>query len=621
MTLRKKILVGYLAIVVILAVMVAWAVTDFKLLGGATEEILRENYHSIVAADAMIKHLERQDSATLLLLVEGREAAQVQFHDNQSEFLRWLARAEDNITIAGEKEVVEEIDAAYSKYLMAYAEVTGANSENAGAQQLYRDELLPLFEQVRDACTRLRTMNHETMVAESAKTKLMSKASLSRIAWLAGITIGVGALLSLLLAELLTHPLQEMMLATSMIAAGRYDVSIQADTKDELGELARRFKTMSAKLKGFHDLNVGRLMEERKRLEAVLRSIADGVVVMDDRLRVVLLNPAASAIFGVWPDDVKGRPVVGLLNDETLHESIEGTASSGRGSLERGEIRLTREDKAGHARHYRCASTPVVTEDGATLGVVLVLQDLTRLLEADRLKNEFIMAASHELRTPLTGMVMSLKLLGERLAPKADDEERELLETADEEARRLRALVEDLLDLSKITSGRLQLEARRTSVADLVEPALISIRAQIEAKGVSLTTWLPESLPEVATDPQKVAWVVANLLSNAMRYTDAGGEITISARKVGDAVHLSVKDSGPGIPAEHQARIFDPFVQVRTEGHAQGGLGIGLTLARSIVHAQGGTIWVESSPGEGSTFSFTMPLWSTATGRDPAGSA
>ncbi len=621
MTLRKKILGGYLAIVVIQAVMVAWAVTDFRLLGEATEEILRENYRSIVAADAMIKNLERQDSATLLLLVEGREAAQLQFQHNQSEFLRWLARAEDNITIPGEEAVVEEIDAAYSDYLSAYAAVTGAHPDEVGSQELYREELLPRFERVRDACTTLRTMNHETMVSESVKTKLMSKASLTRIAWLAGITIGVGALLSLFLADLLTHPLQEMMLATSMIAVGRYDVSIRSDTKDELGELARRIKTMSAKLKGFHDLNVGRLMEERKRLEAVLRSIADGVVVMDDRLRVVLLNPAATAIFGVWPDEMKGRPVVDLLKDDNLYEAIQGTASTGRGSLERGEIRLTREDQAGHVRHFRCASTPVVTEDGATLGVVLVLQDLTRLLEADRLKNEFIMAASHELRTPLTGMVMSLKLLGERLALKADDEEKVLLSTADEEARRLRALVEDLLDLSKISSGRLQLESRRTSVADLVEPALISIRGQIEAKGITLTTWLPVGLPEVATDPQKVAWVVTNLLSNAMRYTDAGGEIKLSAQQVGDSIHVSVKDSGPGIPEEHQARIFDPFVQIRTEGHAAGGLGIGLSLARSIVHAQGGTIWVESSPGEGSTFSFTVPVWPAATGRGSGGAA
>jgi NtrC-family two-component system sensor histidine kinase KinB len=410
MSLRKKILTGYLAIVVILAVMVTWTVTDFKLLGGATEGILRENYRSIVAADAMVKHLERQDSATLLLLVEGREAAQVQFHQNQSEFLRWLGRAEDNVTIPGEQEVVEEIDRAYSQYLVAYAEAAGAHSERVDAQQMYRDRLLPLFEQVREACSRLREMNHETMVAESVKTKLISKASLTRIAWFAGITIAVGALLSLFLAELLAHPLQEMLLATSMIAAGRYDISIQADTKDELGELARRIKTMSAKLKGFHDLNVGRLMEERKRLEAVLRSIGDGVVVMDDRLHVLLLNPAATSIFGAWPDDVKGRSVVDLLKDETLYEAIKATASTGRGSLETGEIRLTRDDKGGHVRHYRCAVTPVVTEDGATPGVVLVLQDLTRLLEADRLKNEFIMAASHELRTPLTGMMMSLKL-------------------------------------------------------------------------------------------------------------------------------------------------------------------------------------------------------------------
>ncbi len=609
MTLRKKILVGYGSIVVLLAVMVTWTVTDFRLLGGATEGILRENYRSILAADAMVKHLERQDSATFLLLVEGREAAQVQFHQNQSEFLRWLARAEDNVTVPGEKEVIEEIDSAYSAYLVEYARAAGAVPEADDAQRLYRDRLLPLFEEVRTACSKLREMNHEIMVAESAKAKLISRASLIRISLFGGAAILGGFLLSLFLAEILTQPLRDMMDATSRLSTGHYDVSIKVDTKDELGELARRIMVMSQKLKGFHDLNIGRLMEERKRLEAILRSIGDGVLVIDDRLHIASINPAAARIFGVWPEDAKGQGVIDLVKDDAVYEAIKTTAATGKASVEDGEIRLTRDEDEERVSHYRCAVTPVVTEDGASLGVVLVLQDLTRLLEAERLKNEFIMAASHELRTPLTGMVMSLKLLSERLEPRADDEERELLATADEEARRLRALVEDLLDLSKVSSGRLELVARRTSVAELVEPAVLSIRSQIEAKGVVFTAELPDDLPEVATDPQKMVWVVTNLLSNAMRYTDGGGSIRLAALAVADDVHVSVSDTGAGIPAEHQARVFDPYFQIRPRDQAAGGLGIGLTLARSIVRAQGGTIWVDSKPGEGSTFTFTMPAW------------
>jgi len=612
MSLRKKILVGYLVIVVLLGIMVVWIASDFRFLGATTEEILRENYHSIVAADAMIKHLERQDSATLLLLVEGRETAQAQFHSNQSEFLRWLARAEDNVTIPGEQEVLDEIGAAYSAYLLEFSRTVAAASPPDDAQRTYRERLLPLFERVRSACTGLREMNHQTMVAESVRTKVFTKASLTRVAWLAGITIVAGALLSFFLADLLSHPLEQMMSATSDLAAGRYDVSIKVDTRDELGELARRITSMAQKLKGFHDLNVGRLVEERKRLEAVLRSIGDGVVVTDDRLHVVLVNPAAAAIFGVWPDDVRDRSIAELVADEDLYLAVKETAATGQPSLERGETRYTKAPEGEPARHHRCIATPVVTGDDATMGVVLVLQDLTRLLEADRLKNEFIMAASHELRTPLAGMVMSLGLLAERLGPSLDPEDAELLATADQEALRLRALVEDLLDLSKVNTGRLELEVRRTPLRELVEPALAGIRGQIEAKGIGLVVDLADDLPDVETDPQKVAWVVTNLLSNALRYTPSGGEIRLQARVAGDDVHVAVGDSGPGIPDEHQSRIFEPFVQIRADGQPAGGLGIGLTLARSIVRAQGGAIWVDSRQGAGSTFTFSMPRWRPA---------
>ena len=612
MSLRRKILVGYLVIVVLLGIMVVWIASDFRFLGSTTEEILRENYRSIVAADSMVKHLERQDSATLLLLVEGRETAQAQFHSNQSEFLRWLARAEDNVTIPGEQEVLHEIGAAYSAYLLEFSRTVAATSSPEEAQQTYRERLLPLFERVRSACTRLREMNHQTMVAESVRTKVFTRASLTRVAWLAGITIIVGALLSYFLADLLSHPLEQMMTATSEIAAGRYDVSIKVDTRDELGELARRITVMAQKLQGFHDLNVGRLVEERKRLDAVVRSIGDGVVVTDDRLHVVLVNPAAAAIFGVWPEDVRDRSIADLVGDEDVYRAVKDTAATGQPSLERGEVRYTRAPDGEPARHHRCIATPVVTGDGGTIGVVLVLQDLTRLLEADRLKNEFIMAASHELRTPLTGMVMSLGLLAERLDARLDAEEAELLATADREVRRLRALVEDLLDLSKVSAGRLELEVRRTPVRDLVEPALAGIRGQIEAKGIGLAVDLPDDLPTVETDPEKMAWVVTNLLSNALRYTPSGGEIRLAVRLAGDDVQVAVGDSGSGIPAEHQSRIFEPFVQVRSDGGPAGGLGIGLTLARSIVRAQGGAIWVDSAPGEGSTFTFTMPTWRPA---------
>jgi NtrC-family two-component system sensor histidine kinase KinB len=222
------------------------------------------------------------------------------------------------------------------------------------------------------------------------------------------------------------------------------------------------------------------------------------------------------------------------------------------------------------------------------------------------LKSEFIMAATHELRTPLTSIGMGIDLLMEHAAQGLAEKDRELLHAAHEEVHRMKALVNDLLDLSKIETGRIEMDFENVPVPTLLEHVQTVFKGQLGQKEVQLTLELAGDLPSIRVDANKITWVLSNLISNALRYVSKGGHIQLMAKRIGAYVHLSVRDDGPGIPSEYQAKIFQKFVQLK--GQEAGGMGLGLAICKEIVHAHGGAIWVQSNPGEGSTFTFTVPM-------------
>jgi len=259
------------------------------------------------------------------------------------------------------------------------------------------------------------------------------------------------------------------------------------------------------------------------------------------------------------------------------------------------------------SQHYQFSIMPMQSSSHAIQGVVLLLRDITRLRELDRLKSEFVLTASHELRTPITSISITMDLLMETAAEKLTDRERELVAACNEDVQRLRALVNDLLDLSKIEAGKLDLAFEQVQPGFLFDQALAVVTPQAEAKNIELKLEVPEDLPAVKIDPNKIVWVMVNLLANAVRHTPEGGHIRVKGERVGGQMHLSVSDDGEGVPYEIQSRIFDKFVQVKRDGSV-GGSGLGLAISKEVVRAHRGTIWLDSVPGQGSTFTFTIPI-------------
>lgn len=615
MLLRKRILGGYGITLALMSAVLIWAIINLVSLGQASEAILSENYRSILAAENMIDSIERQDSATLLVILEYYDEGLTQFHENESHFLQWLGRAKDNITISGEEDILDAIETGYSNYLTKFSRLRelqiSAPSSDAG--EFYHEMVLPSFKQVRDAAVRLREINQETMFSASKRAESVAQSAIWSTVAVFLFALIVGFTFSILLSKRLVRPIQQVLAATEALAEGNYDIKVPKYGRDELAGLAEGFNIMAGKLGHYHRMNVRQIVSEKRKSEAVLRSIEDGVVVVDSDLRVVNVNSKAIRIFRIEADNPREKHFLEVVKDEQLFALIKQTAETGKPPpIEDGKNILT-VGEGEASQHFLFSITPVLSEKGEMLGVVLLLRDVTRLKELDKMKSEFVMTASHELKTPIQSLGMSINLLQESAVQKLSKREVQLLDVAEEELSRLKSLVTDLLDLSKIEAGKLELEMGRVSPRFLAEKAVEALQSTADEKEITLSVEIPDEISEITADATKVTWVLTNLISNAIRYAES--TITVSGRNNGSWVIMRVSDDGGGIPLEYQSRIFDKFVQVKNENDVSG-TGLGLAICKEIVKAHRGTIWVDSKSGHGSTFSFTMPTETIETGDD-----
>lgn len=602
MTLKKKILIGYGLSFAFMGLVVALAVVNLVSLGKATDAILSENYRSILAAENMVDALERQDSGILLVLLGEVEQGAALLRKNEAVFLEWLARAKDNITISGEAELLLAIEADYGAYQQMSAPATGGRLFSQADYQL---KIFPLFTKVREACISLRNINEETMYTASVEAQKVAHNAIWSTVLVASSALIVALIFSMILADRIVQPIQRFMEASRHISSGDYDVQVPVGGSDELSHLANEFNQMATQVGRYNAMNIEKIIAEKNKSEAVLASIEDGLLIFDLELKVAGINPAAWRIFDVAPADGQTLHCADIIPDSRLRDLIQATVATGLPPVMPDEQRVVSLQHGERAAHYLFSITVIRGVERDLSGIVLLLKDITRLKQVEQLKSDFIMAASHELRTPLTSLGMSVDLLLEHAVHDLAEKDRELLVAAHEEVHRMKSLVKDLLDLSKIEAGRIEMEFEDVPVSTLFEHMQAVFKSQMDLKEVAFSSEIHGDLPLVRADANKIAWVLSNLVSNALRYVNKGGHVVLWACGVGPHVHLSVKDDGPGIPAEYQTRIFHKFVQVK--GQETGGSGLGLAICKEIVRAHGGTIWVESAPGSGSVFTFTLP--------------
>lgn len=397
------------------------------------------------------------------------------------------------------------------------------------------------------------------------------------------------------------EPIEALAKAADNIGQGNFDVTLPLSPAVEMNQLTRRFGIMAEALREHQATNVDELLAGQQRLQAVLDSIDDGLLMIDRQGQLEHMNPVAQRQLG-WDDDRLGLALGVALQRPELDEQLQLVLRGG--SLERAPDDLSIEVD-GESRLLTYSLTPVSHTEGHILGAVMVLRDVTEQRAFERVRSEFVLRASHELRTPVTGMHMAFGLFRERARFAEDSRETDLLDTVNEEMQRLMQLINDLLNFSRYQNGLQKLTLAPCNIDDLLEQAQGRFLERAHEQGIELLVEIQAPLPRLQADQPQLERVLDNLIDNALRHTSEKGQIRLQARRHGERVIVSVEDNGEGIAYGQQGRIFEPFVQV---GRKKGGAGLGLALCKEIVQLHGGRMGVYSRPGQGTQFYLALPL-------------
>jgi len=346
---------------------------------------------------------------------------------------------------------------------------------------------------------------------------------------------------------------------------------------------------------------------EKRQTENVVHSLSDGLIVLNTNGEVVMMNPAAEKLLDVNKEQQFGKPIKNALKKEQMLSLAQEKQGK-----EFKEIELSAENDDTR-KVIRASSAVIEDENGQTIGMVSMLTDITKQKELDRLKDKFVTTVSHELRTPLIAVRNALAVILNRSAGPMSDLQEKFLVIAQRNIDRLGLLINDLLDISKLESGKTELHPESVSIDKLISETIETMTHWAKAKNISLVKDVDAGLPDILIDPHRITQVFTNLIGNSIKFTPANGKITLGARTDPDktAILISVRDTGIGIAKEDMQKVFEKFYQANTawqSSNAISGTGLGLSICKELVQLHGGRIWIESEVGKGTTFFFTLPM-------------
>jgi NtrC-family two-component system sensor histidine kinase KinB len=598
--LRQKLSLGFGGLLLIILIIGIQSIINLTRLGSSIDVILRENYRSVIACQEMKEALERMDSGILFIFL-GEEKEGTEFiSNNEAVFEKALQLELMNITLPGEGEKAHKLKDLFEQYKETLHETQGPETSMGQKRDVYFKTLFPLFLQIKQTADGILQMNQKNM--SDANNQARSNAAAAKrqmyVLLLAGMIVAVGFVL--FTGRWILRPVNRLIRSAEEIKQGNLELVIQSDSRDEIGQLSKTFNEMALALRESRRSDQKKLFRIQRATEQAFNSLPDAVAIVDPGGKVEVATETARNVFGLKPDrQIRSLPY------RWMGEIFTEARGTGQTAEMRGGQRIVQQFVDGEEHYFRPEAIPILGSDVQPTGVVMVLQDVTLEREQEEMKRGIISTVSHQLKSPLTSVRMAIHLLLEEKVGSLTPQQVELLVAAREDSDRLHSILNDLLDISRIESGKAQMNFRSVPTHSMVLEALEPFEMDFKDRGVALGRELPVDLPEVWADTVRMNHVFANLLSNALRYTPAGGKVNVLARADDEWVHFSVSDTGKGIPDEYISRIFQQFFRVPDQD-AETGAGLGLAIVKDIVEAHRGTVKVKSHLGQGSTFTFTL---------------
>ncbi|TDG36995.1 HAMP domain-containing protein [Pedobacter changchengzhani] len=544
--------------------------------------ILKDNYKSLQYVNQMRAELDAQNG----LLNEK----------NRTAFGLIIAAESKNITEKGEKEAVSNLQNSFERLKV----VNLSKNENDLLQSEVRLQLRNIDEVNMKAIVR---KNDDAQHATQRATLFLGATAF--VCFLILFTFIVN------FPSFIANPLSELLVGIREISRKNYKKHLHFEGNDEFNELASAFNKMANELNRWDNSNVAEIKSEKQRIETIIEQMQDAIIGLNEKQEILFFNKVAADLLNLDPLKVVGSNAVSLGEKNELLKKILNTNQT-----EEALKIYTNEKESYFVLEHREIIIPnnddqleaVLKTSTKTVGTVYVLKNITKFKELDEAKTNFIATVSHELKTPLSSIKMSLKLLDDQRIGDMNDEQKQLVTHIKEDSDRLLKITSELLDLAQVETGNLHLNLVRTKPETIIDFAIDAVNFQAQQKEIKLNVNIEGTVAMINADVQKTTWVLVNLLSNAMRYSSAKSVVIVGLSEKNGFVEFSVRDFGKGIEEQYLKRLFERYYQVPTDGQNKSGTGLGLAISKDFIEAEKGSIYVESSIGEGSKFSFLIPV-------------
>ncbi len=574
MKIKAKLFLGIGSLFAMIVILTAIGSIYISKLSNDTKNILTANYNTLDYSRQMLIALN-EDGFT--------QQSIAKFETN-------LRHQQNNITEPGEQQLTDDLTLNFNKLKANPADTV-------------------LLATVHNNLTDIMLLN---MQAIERKSTVAKKTADSATLWIALVGTFCFLIAFTMLVNLpgnIANPVKELTESIKEIAAQNYSKRVHFEDHNEFGDLANAFNTMAQKLEEYKTSNLEKLMMEKKRIETLINNIKDPVIGLDAKKHILFMNEVALKISGLNADGTIGKLIqdVAVNNDliRALIQDLFATANE-TSSSKHEPVKIYADNKESYFEKQVIPIniTPTGEQEEKFIGNVILLQNITPFKELDFAKTNFIATVSHELKTPISSIKMSLQLLENEQVGNVNDEQKNLLNSIKDDANRLLKITGELLNMSQVESGNIQVAVMASDVKEIVQYAINANRSAADEKNIKLEVTLPDDTTKVMADEEKTAWVLNNLISNAIRYSYDNATVYIEVKKLDQKITFAVTDKGQGIAPQYKEKIFDRYFRV--PGTKKEGTGLGLSISKEFVEAQGGTIQVQSDFGAGSSFTVTL---------------
>lgn len=530
---------------------------------------------------------------------------------NSLDYLRKMQLALDNNILKSENEKLFTVNLELQKQNITEVgenDLTNSLAQNFSMLKINASDSL-ISIRVRKNISDLMLLN---MQAIQRKIKVAESTADSSILWitLAGTICFIIALTILFnLPGNIANPIKELTESIKEIAAQNYSQRVHFNKHNEFGELSAAFNTMAEKLQEYRDGNLEKLMMEKKRIETLINNMNDPIIGLDENKKVLFMNNMALKISGLSAENVIGKPVQDIaMNNDLIRTLVQDLFDQERDQKPTNvlPVKIYADNKESYFEKEIIPINIIPTgeKEEKKIGNVILLQNITPYKELDFAKTNFIATVSHELKTPISSIKMSLQLLENKQIGDLNLEQHSLIDSIKEDASRLLKITAELLNMTQVESGSIQMNVIACDAYEIVEYAVNANKSAAEQKQIRFDIQVAERLPKLLADNEKTSWVLTNLLSNAIRYSYDNSVIYINVFTENEKIVFSVTDSGQGISPQYVQKVFDRYFRI--PGTKKEGTGLGLSISKEFIEAQGGHITVKSEFGAGSTFSFGL---------------